>query len=336
MKLGNRTCWICGDPADSREHKFKKTDLARSSATWLPADQPYFVSGSGVRRIQGPKSQLVTFGKVLCQKCNSARTQPYDLAYERFAKWVVDKDATLMAKPELDFAEIYGAEFETGVLNLLKYFAKHLGCRIASDNYLMPPKLAPSLNMNELMPFEVSFSRNSQFNHLPARGPGILANFPLLGMYSPSKDEVHSPYLSGTAIGYMDVLYRYEYAHRYSWEADVISHAVRTVRLGQYDHTKLLAHPDNGQIPGDISARQFKIGDVDVEVPVLTPEHIKFITSLQRPVEGMTIDQNLDARIKIVHAILSPFYPEITFDDLEDNLTIPISDAIWKCAIPSR
>jgi hypothetical protein len=75
-------CWICGGLANSREHKFKKSDLIRSSTTWAPDDQPYLVAGGMQRRIPSPNSKIATFGKVLCSDCNSTRTQPFDRAYE--------------------------------------------------------------------------------------------------------------------------------------------------------------------------------------------------------------------------------------------------------------
>ena len=79
-----------------------------------------------------------------------------------------------------------------------KYFAKHLGCRVASDNYIVPAGFGALLSTDNLLPFEVSFSRNRELGDLPARGSGVLGNFPLLGTYSHSTGEIRGPYLSGT------------------------------------------------------------------------------------------------------------------------------------------
>jgi hypothetical protein len=92
------TCWICGNLADSREHKFKRSDVAQSSKTWAPNDQPYYFGEGGSRRIQGPGSELVKFEKILCHRCNTTRTQPFDRAYERFTEWVNRKGNFLMAE----------------------------------------------------------------------------------------------------------------------------------------------------------------------------------------------------------------------------------------------
>lgn len=333
MSLSSRRCWICGDPADSREHKFKKSDLMRSSATWAPSDQPYFISGSGWRRIQGPDSRLVKFEKVLCQPCNTTRTQPYDRAYERFAAWVNQKGSALMSEPQINLAEIYGAGVSDDVLNLLKYFAKHLGCRIASDDYSVPSKLAPSLAGTDLAPFEVSLSRNDEMSSLSARGPGALGNFPLIGTYSPASGEISAPYISGTVVGYLDVIYRYDYPKRYGWEGDAVLPSNPTVRLGKY--VPGAPHPSSGEIPGSETARRFNFGGVEFKVPVLTPEHMRQIVALGLPTPEMPIEENLNARLRIAHAILAPFYPDVTLNFLEENLTIPDTDALWKCVFPS-
>src|SRR6185437_2381031 len=164
-------CWICGDFADTREHKFKRTDLVRSSSTWAPDNLPYFVSSDCWRRIQSPNSTIATFGKVLCGNCNSNRTQPFDRAYEHFSEWINQMGEGIMTMPELDFTAIYGNEFKNAVLNLCKYFVKHLGCRLASDGYYIPPDLALSLWADNLGAFKISFARSRVLGDLQARGP---------------------------------------------------------------------------------------------------------------------------------------------------------------------
>jgi len=162
-------CWICGDPADSREHKFKQSDVAQSSKSWAPGDQPHYVDDQGWRCIQGPGSELVKFEKVLCHACNTTRTQPFDRAYERFAEWINKKGQSPMAETRIDFAEVYGADFQTETANLVRYFAKHLGCRIASENYTMPPGLVASLTAADARPFEVTLAL-PRLGHLHAKG----------------------------------------------------------------------------------------------------------------------------------------------------------------------
>lgn len=327
-----RPCWICGDPADSREHKFKQSDLAQSSKTWSRGDQPYYVDVEGWRRIQGPGSELVKFGKVLCYACNTTRTQPFDRAYERFAEWINKKGQSLMAETRIDFIEVYGADFQSGTANLVRYFAKHLGCRIASENYTMPPGLVASLTAADARPFEVTLARNSEIAGHSVRGIGMLHNFPTLGYYSPTIKEVHGPFISGMTVGYLDVIYRYDYPQRYVWEGDPIQPAQQIVRLGEY--ISGAPHPSNEMVPGHEVSRRITIRGVDYDIPVLTPKHIQYLLSLKQPTPEMPRAQNIQARVKIAHAILSPFYPDVTEDFLEDNLTLADTDRLWRIVFP--
>lgn len=327
-------CWICGHPANTREHKFKRTDLVRSSATWAREDLPSFVSGDRWQQIQSPNSTIATFGKVLCGKCNSTRTQPFDRAYETFSEWINRANADLMAMPELDFTKIYGTNFCSSVLNLCKYFVKHLGCRLASDQYQIPPELASSLWANDLGSFEVSCSRSRVLGKLAARGPGILGNFPLLGTYSSSSGTVRGPYITGTIVGYLDVIIRYGFTQRYPWEGDPISHHQPSVRLGLYEGAKTGAHLFDGYLPDSCQSRRFRIGNVDFTLPLLAPDHIRHILSLKRPLEENTLEENIERRLHIIHAILSPFWPELTIQFLEQHLSISDTDTLWRLAFP--
>jgi hypothetical protein len=287
-------CWICGGLANSREHKFKKSDLIRSSTAWAPDDQPYLIAGGRQRRIPSPNSKIATFGKVLCTDCNSTRTQPFDRAYEAFSRWVNQTNRDIMLHSHLDFSAIYGTDFAASVLNLKKYFIKHLGCRLASDRYSIPEGLAPSLWTDNVQPFEMSFARSGLLGELPARGPGVLGNYALFGTYSASKREVRGPYITGTIVGYLDVIIRHEFAARYTWEGDSVDHNRSTVRLGLYEGTASGVHLFDSELPGSDNAREFSIGGSEYRLPILSPEHMQYILSLQRPEAGMTLDQNID------------------------------------------
>lgn len=328
-------CWICGQPADTREHKFKRTDLVRSSKTWARDDLPYFISGDQWQQIQGPNSDIVTFGKVLCGKCNSTRTQPFDRAYEIFSEWVNRAATDLMAMPELDFTAIYGTNCRSSVLHLCKYFVKHLGCRLASDQYQIPPELPSSLWADDLGSFEVSCARSRVLGPFAARGPGILGNFPLLGTYSSSSGTVRGPYITGTIIGYLDVIIRYGFRQRYPWEGDPVCHHRPSVRLGLYEGTATGIHLFDGYLPDSRESRHFRIGNVDLTLPLLAPDHIRYILSLKRPHQENTLEENIECRLNIAHAILSPFWPELTTQLLEEHLSIPQADALWRLAFPT-
>ena len=329
-------CWICGGLANTREHKFKKSDLIRSSTTWAADDQPYFVGGGGMRLIPSPNAKIATFGKVLCGDCNSARTQPFDRAYETFSRWVNDAQEGIMTMPHLDFTAIYGTDFQDSVLNLQRYFIKHLGCRLASDRYEIPAGFAQSLWTAPVLPFSISLARSRVLGEIPVRGPGILGNHALFGTYSQSRESTRGPYITGVVVGYLDVIVRYAFPDRYPWEGDPIDHNASTVRLGLYEGPGSGGHLADGLLPQSGQSREFRIGDVELTIPVPSPDQLRYILSLDRPHPGLTFEQNIERRLRISHAILSPFFPDMTMQYLEENLSIPDTDALWRIVFPPK
>jgi hypothetical protein len=322
-----RLCWICGAVADSREHKFKRSDLLRAADSWSPSDQPSLLRGNRLTRIRGPNSNLVKFSSNICHDCNTTRTQPYDRAYEVFSNWVVPAGARLLDYNELDFSEIYGSEFSHGVLSLLRYVAKHFGCRIVHEGSPLPSDLAAALGRDDLSPFTVSFNVSATCGDFPIRG--TVGNYPVVSVISRVTGEVNSPkYLSGFFSGYLDIIYHYDLPLCYPWEGDVISAPQRRVRLGHYDPVNSQPHPANNEAPGRERRSVFRIGNKDFVIPELSPQHWRHIMSLEMPRKEMTIRENLDARIAVIQAIVSPLYPAVTYDFLRQHLTVSLSDQI--------
>lgn len=137
-------CWWCQGPADSREHKIKRTDLR-----WIQGDDPYVFWGSNdprLVRINGPGAKPVKFSNVLCRKCNSERSQPFDRAYDCYRDYVHENVDDLRYRTYIDAAEIYGSSWGDGLKNLERYFVKHLGCRIRDAGYLVPADLISLVN----------------------------------------------------------------------------------------------------------------------------------------------------------------------------------------------
>ena len=68
---------------------------------------------SGVTR---DRHGVVKFPKSLCEVCNNQRSQPFDNAYEIFARYV-DR-ARLRISPGVNFQQVFGAGWERVTLNL--------------------------------------------------------------------------------------------------------------------------------------------------------------------------------------------------------------------------
>lgn len=131
-------CWWCGvAPADSREHKLKRSDLVRQFGRG-PYNELVSVRRGQTRKVQGPNSNLVKFEATMCANCNNERSQPFDLAYAKFTAYLHEHERHVLASRSVDLRVIYGEEWEAGRDGLLCYMAKHVGCRLAENGVEVP------------------------------------------------------------------------------------------------------------------------------------------------------------------------------------------------------
>lgn len=136
-------CWICGKTADSREHVIMKTDLVRAygKGSFSPESGPAHVKDGKIKTLQGPDSTGVKYQSSLCQDCNNAFTQPFDLAYDRFIDWILQNEESVLRCKFIDFQDVYGNEFAVSQTNLFKYFVKSFGCRLVDAGQSVPSDL---------------------------------------------------------------------------------------------------------------------------------------------------------------------------------------------------
>lgn len=308
-----RPCPMCGTIADSREHKFKRSDLFRLIGASSPG-QGVFVGQRGFQPLQGPGSKLMKFGKVLCQDCNTTRSQPYDRAYERLSSWLAKEDEKFLSRSEIDFEEIYGKTFEAEVSNLLRYFVKHLACRIVDEDFDVPTQLRKIFNEDtDVTSFAVSFAVNVTWAGLPGAG-AVLVNYPLIGIRH--GDQIPDHFISGFSTGYLSVVYRVGFPTYMPWEGEQVAFPKRPAKLGRCDPA---------------GRRSFRIENRDFKVPTLTEGQRQLVFD-QRPREDMSNDERLAAWLNGVYGILSPGYPELTKAYLARNLTLLECNEIWETA----
>lgn len=315
-----KLCWICGNPADSREHKFKKTDVERAGGAWSLAERPSLLNHEGLSVIQGPRADSVKFGKVLCTPCNTTRSQPWDKAYEIFSGWVNDAGSGLMTMETLDFEGIFGAASQQAVLNLLKYLLKHFGCQLADRDYTIPFDLADLFDRSDLAPFQVSFARNRYWYEFERGGSGLCGNFAMFGTISRSTGRISPPYLSGIQIGCLDIVYRYGDFEAYPWEGQQFSAPLKAIDLGLYDQNSGQPHFHSELPPG---AAEFTIGGRRFLAPLLSPQQRAQINAMPSLSADNTYVANLDACLGVITVLMGWFYPEIDREFLENNLTPP-------------
>lgn len=207
-------CWWCGAVANTREHKFKLSDLKRLSANssepLMWGDNETLVNVRSLR-----KSDRVKFIANLCANCNNARSQSFDFAYEKFSDHVWEKKGGLWRTRYVDMHQIYGAKWEGEVLNLARYVVKHAGCRIAGDGFPVPQEFAHFLGGAELLKnFQVCMFKNPMVYRAQRRISGAKGDpfglwiGPMEGRVNRKENRI-TAFGSTLSIGYIGFIYRW-------------------------------------------------------------------------------------------------------------------------------
>lgn len=169
-------CWICDSKADSAEHKFKKSDFVRlwGKGPYKNDNELLHFKEGNQKFIQGPNSKKVKFEKIICHKCNTTLTQPFDRAYAEFIKFVENNTAEIIHKRMINFQSVYGDDFEEKQRNLFKYYAKCFGCRLADAGRDIPKDIIDLLPKKAFQTgLRVTFHVNEDMALLPNEDQGI-------------------------------------------------------------------------------------------------------------------------------------------------------------------
>ncbi len=203
-------CWICGSPADSSEHKFKMTDLERVHGKGpYEGENGLFHFKDYLRKIRGPRAQIVKYDKTLCQHCNTTFSQPFDYAYEKFISWVFENEEAVIRRRIINFFHIYGETFSNSQRNLYKYFAKSFGCRLVEEKYDVPKDISELLYLENFQTgLRISFAVNEDMLALPE---GYRIGLAKGGLFSrPYGDDIWQ-YLWHETFEWLNVFYWYNY-----------------------------------------------------------------------------------------------------------------------------
>jgi hypothetical protein len=239
-ELTLRPCWICGDPADSEEHRRKRSDLvARYGKNWTPEQQPFVIRGDGSSRwtrIQGPNDGKNLYQNMLCCACNNARTKPYDQAYQEFSDWVLTHTTTLHDKEEIDFVEIFGDAYAAKSFDLLRYFAKSLGCQIVYAG-IDPPKelrqILTDVGRCDTNPLVVTFGINEFWYRIDPTGRIIGDD--CFNSWPEIADRQCFSWLM--TLGYLEIFYWYdlEWEDGYRYGGEPMCGPRPSISLGRHD-----------------------------------------------------------------------------------------------------
>ena len=163
-------CWICGKPAETAEHKVKKSLLValHGKGPYKGDDAMSHVKDLKAHDLQGPNSDRVKYSACLCADCNNRRTQPFDFAYDQFFQFVIKHEETILKHRVIDFGDVYGASFEIGQRNLFKYFVKLFGCDLAHGGFPIPHDLRLLLDQDQFLTcLSITFAVNEDKLLLP-------------------------------------------------------------------------------------------------------------------------------------------------------------------------
>lgn len=139
-------CWWCGQPAGSREHKYKRTDVVRAFGPPPWNEAVVHVKDGKQRPVQGPNSDLLKFGRSLCQRCNNSTGQPFDDAYDEMMDYLSSSVETIKSGRSVDQRSIFGAKWKGFRTNTIRYIVKAIGCRLAEDGVEVPQAFIQFLN----------------------------------------------------------------------------------------------------------------------------------------------------------------------------------------------
>ncbi|RWZ67860.1 hypothetical protein ELQ92_00895 [Labedella populi] len=143
-------CWWCGAEATSREHKWKRTEVTKIFGRGHYGDDVAWLHDDTVESLRGPKAAGFMFSKSLCHTCNGARSQPFDDAYSIWSDYLIENHDEILELPladvAIDFGEVFGTDIDEMLPLLGRYYAKHIGCRVAENAGRVPDSLIAYLS----------------------------------------------------------------------------------------------------------------------------------------------------------------------------------------------
>ena len=146
-----KQCWICGEEADSKEHKIKKSDLKLrhgSGEDFRSQELMHRGLDGSPRKLQGVNSNLVKFDKFICKKCNNQLTQPHDNAYEKFMDYVIINKKLIVKNKVINLNDVFQIDCQANTENLYKYCVKHFGCKLRECEYKVPKDVVNIIKNN--------------------------------------------------------------------------------------------------------------------------------------------------------------------------------------------
>lgn len=134
----NIKCWICGQTANSGEHRLKATDLRHLFPRVSQSTPIYTKDHRGKPKSIGSlKSDQLKWESKLCHQCNTARTQNYDRAWETLSDYL--RKAPIGANTRsIRLDKVFPGSTNSSMLDVHLFFVKFLGCLIIEHQVPIP------------------------------------------------------------------------------------------------------------------------------------------------------------------------------------------------------
>lgn len=131
MTKNNIYCWICGNKANSSEHRIKRSDIKQVLGE-ASQNSPIYVHDASRRnkKVQSTNAKFFKGEKDLCAKCNNELTQPYDMAWARLSEYLDSNSHSINTKGEFRMSKAFPTDTRTGMLGVHLFFSKFLGCSV--------------------------------------------------------------------------------------------------------------------------------------------------------------------------------------------------------------
>ena len=127
-------CWICGQEGNTGEHMIKASDL-RSYFGDISQKSPIFFHTSDKRNIPVGtlKSKRFKFDVLICNKCNSALTQPYDRSWESLSVYLRSNWPDILKSRKINLEKAFPGRVHRSMLFVHLFFVKLFGCKIVES-----------------------------------------------------------------------------------------------------------------------------------------------------------------------------------------------------------
>jgi hypothetical protein len=120
-----------GNPADSGEHRIKRSDLKSVAGVFSQSDPLYLHSAKHKnRRIGSLDAKALKYSQSLCQFCNNTRTRSHDLAWQELSETLRFQQPPIIAGQRIRTSRIFPYNTRHTMRHVHLYIVKMLGCML--------------------------------------------------------------------------------------------------------------------------------------------------------------------------------------------------------------